>query len=89
MVKNPQKGHVRKILVQSASHRPVRKIVTANTESYTEGLSVPAPVNVSCALEYVLLYHLQFHRGKLSSYVGAECLRKCVVAYGAFPMSGS
>ena len=29
MVKNPQKGHVRKILVQSASHRPVRKIVTA------------------------------------------------------------
>ena len=29
MVKDPQKGHVRKILVQSASHRPVRKIVTA------------------------------------------------------------
>ena len=29
MVKNPQNGHVRKILVQSASHRPVRKIDTA------------------------------------------------------------
>ena len=29
MIKNPQNGHVRKILVQSASHRPVRKIDTA------------------------------------------------------------
>ena len=49
MVKNPQKGHVREILVQSLSHRPVRKIVTApnNDYQFTLGRVLLASTNVS------------------------------------------